>query len=202
MDRDARLVDKTLKQLRKDSEVPAGYFQVGSKILVSRDEAVKRYDAAIGWFKEMAHLVISNGPFLLERYDPPAQYAELKAFRDPTYPFKPGDWDFGPAPILQFAPVDSVEIDPGKRLELSVTVQGPGVLGLRYLLIDPATRTVAASGDAEAGRSVGGSTRFAVTVDAEVTKSLFPGLYQLSMVAYSDSVALVVERTVDIDVTR
>ena len=202
MDRDARLVERTLLQFLKSSTVPEGFFRVGSASLVSQNEATQRYRAALEWFEDKGHLVVSNGPFYLERYDPPAQYAELRAFRDPSYPFKPGDWYFGDPPTLEFAPVDAVQIDPGKAAEVSVSVRGPGQLGLRYLLLDPATRSVVSSGEAPPAGAVSGGRSFTVSLPASVTRTLFPGLYQLSMVAYSDSVALVVERTVDVDVAR
>ena len=42
-----------------------------------------RYEAAQDWFDEKDHLVISNGPFYLERFDPPAQFAELRRLPRP-----------------------------------------------------------------------------------------------------------------------
>ena len=70
---------------------PPGVFEFGDRTLVTPEEAVARYEAAQEWFDDKEHLVISNGPFYLEQFDPPAQFAELVAFRDPSYPFKPGD---------------------------------------------------------------------------------------------------------------
>ena len=39
-----------------------------------------------------------------------------------------------------------------------------------------------------------------VVLEGSVTRTLFPGLYELSLLAYSDAVARVEERTVDVDV--
>ena len=80
----------TLKKI-----VPAGVFQVGDRSLVTEDEALARYKAAQDWFDAHGHMVISSGPYLLERYDPAAQFAELTAFRDPTYPFSSTDFALG-----------------------------------------------------------------------------------------------------------
>ena len=113
MDRDARLVQRTLRAMSRSSTVPAGYFQVGGWNLVSNRDASSRYGAALDWFDERGHLVISNGPFSLWRYDPPAQFAELRAFRETNYPFRPGDWYFGAPPELVIAPPGGVEIDAG-----------------------------------------------------------------------------------------
>jgi hypothetical protein len=70
-------------------------------------------------------------------------------------------------------------------------------LALRWLLIDPATGGVVASGDATAGDGAGA---FQVAIGADVTGTLFPGLYQLYLAASSDAVALVSERQVDLEV--
>jgi peptide/nickel transport system substrate-binding protein len=204
MDRDARLVERTLRQFLKDRSVPEGYFKVGSTSLVDRGAAADRYEAALDWFREKGHLVISNGPYYLQRYDPPAQYAELRAFRDPSYPFKPGDWSFGEAPRVEFQSIQAGEVTVGRAAEIPITVSGPGRLGLRYLFIDPVTRTVVSSGEAKRESSFQSAqqSRFTVVIPADVTKPLFPGLYELTMVAYSDSVAVVSERSIDIDVAR
>ena len=42
---------------------------------------------------------------------------------------------------------------------------------------------------------------FTVTIGADVTGGLFPGLYQLDLAASSDAMALVSERVVDLEVT-
>jgi peptide/nickel transport system substrate-binding protein len=195
MDRDARLVQRALSTLQRNSIVPSGYFNVGGASLVSAADARARYQASIDWFDERGHLVISNGPFSLWRYDPPAQYAELRAFREANYPFKPGDWYFGEAPQISIAPPTDVSLTGGTDAEVSVTVEGPGTLGLRYLLFDPAAREVVDSGEA---RGRGGS--FTVDLSGSVTRTLFPGLYELNLIAYSDAVARVEERTVSVDV--
>ncbi len=56
------------------------------------DEATSRYQTSIDWATEHTHVAISNGPYYLEKYDPAAMVAELRAFRDPTYPFVKFYW--------------------------------------------------------------------------------------------------------------
>lgn len=197
MDRDARLVVRTLKQLSREYRIPKGVFEMGSFSLVNPSAAAARYQAAIEWFDKYNHLVISNGPFLLSKYDPPAQFAELSAFRDPTYPYKPGDWYFGDPPEFEIAPVAAVEIVPGKDTAVTVQVNGPGVLGLRYIFVDPVSREVVYQAEAKQLRNSG---TFTAIIPGSVTASLFPGLYQLSLVAYSEDVATVTDRIVDVDV--
>lgn len=196
MERDARLVQRTLRTLEQASAVPSGYFQVGGRTLVTATDARGRYGAALRWFDERNHLVVSNGPFQLWRYDPPAQYAELRAFREARYPFRPGDWYFGEPPAIGVNPPPDATINGGQAAEIEVTISGPGELGLRYLLVDPAAREVVDSGEARAA----GNGRFVVSIPASVTGTLFPGLYEVDLLAYSDAVARVEERVVQVDV--
>jgi peptide/nickel transport system substrate-binding protein len=197
MDRDARMVERTLRRFEKESSVPEGYFRVGVENLVSSESALGRYRAAIQWFKDKGHLVVSNGPFFLERYDPPAQYAELIAFRDKGYPFKPGDWDFGSPPVIEIKKIDSVRVKAGRSTDIQITVNGPGRIGVHYLLLDPAVSSVVTKGEARAGSKTG---EFIISLPGNVTSKLFPGLYQLSLIAYSDAAAFIEDRTVDVDV--
>ena len=197
MDRDARLVQRTFKTLVRESRIPEGVFEVGKWSLVGEADALSRYQASLDWFDEYGHLVVSNGPFYMSKYDPPAQFAELLAFRDRTYPYKPGDWYFGDPPVFEIAPVEAVEISAGKDTVIPVEVEGPGTLGLRYILVDPVSREVVFSGDAE---RVGSKGSFRAVIPGKETGSLFPGLYQLALVAYSNIVAAVADRSVDVDV--
>jgi len=194
--RDAGLVDRTLRQLERDEFVPASLADFGGQSLVSTDEAVARYAAAQQWFDDKEHLVISQGPFYLERFDPPAQFAELIAFRDPTYPFKPGDHYRGQPPVLAISHIESDLVVPGEDAIVSASVTGPGTVGMQYLLLDPALGEVVVSGRADDA----GDGTFAVTIPADVTGSLFPGFYQLFLAAESDSLAQISERRVDLEV--
>ena len=195
--RDAGLVDRTIRQLERDEFVPAGVFEFGERTLVSPEDAVARYEAAQEWFDDKEHLVISNGPFYLETFDPPAQFAELIAFRDPGYPFKPGDLFRGEPPALTVGDVTAEAVVPGEDAVISATVAGPGEVGLQYLLLDPAVGEVVAQGVAEPGETPG---TFEVTIPADVTGALLPGFYQLFLAAESDELAQVAERRIDLEV--
>ena len=195
MDRDSRLVERTLKSFRTRVELPDGVFDFGGTNLVTRGDATERYRAALEWFDEREHMVISNGPFLLSRYDPPAQFAELSAFREPNYPFRPGDWSYGEPPTLVIEAIDKVTLAAGGATEIEVVVNGPGSLGVRFLLIDPVEGEIVVQGEATPQGS-----RFVVELPANATRDLFPGFYELALVAYSDSIATVTDRSVDIDI--
>ncbi|MGM0410037.1 MAG: ABC transporter substrate-binding protein [Bacillota bacterium] len=62
------------------------------KDFITADEAIKRYQAAIDFIDEYGHAYIANGPYYVSDFDTSANYAELSAFRDETYPHEPGYW--------------------------------------------------------------------------------------------------------------
>ena len=197
LERDAGLVDRTLRGLERDEFVPQGVFDFGGQVLVTPEEAVARYEAAQDWYDETDHLVISQGPFYLNQFDPPAQFAELVAFRDESYPFSPGDHYRGDPPSLEIGEVQADPVVPGEDAVINASVSGPGTVGLQYLLLDPATTAVVDSGRAEDA----GDGTFTVTIPADVTIDLFPGgFYELYIVADSDSLARITERRIDLEV--
>ena len=196
LDHDARLVRNVLRRLSRAEQLPEEILTIGGASLASAEEAQARYQAVLDWFSEYGLLVISNGPFMLTRYDPPAQFAELQAFREPGYPFKPGDWRFGSPELVEFAQVEARPIQIGESRSIPVTLSGPGTLGLRYVLFDPAGGETVASGEA----TPGATGQFTVELPQELTAQLAPGLYQLFLAGYSSDVTSMTERRVDLEV--
>jgi len=190
MDRDARLVVNTLNKFLGEALMPDKVFAVRNLLLTSPEEASRRYKAAIDWFNQYGILVVSNGPFKLVRYNPPAQYAELEAFRDPTYPFKPGKWYYGSAKLIEILEVAKQTIDIGSESKITVKLRGSGQLALRYLLSDPATGATIRTGDAEQLSPL----EFTIRLPSDVTSKLKTGLYQLSLAAYSNEISSIAER--------
>ncbi len=199
LDRDARLVRKAILDLRRTETSPTAVFTLpaedGETVLVTSSESVARYTAVIDWFDAKGHMVISNGPFTLERYDPPAQFAELAAFRDPNYPFTATDLYRGLPDLIEYVEVDAPPIEPDADYEVVFTLNGPGNLAMRYLLTDAATGAIIQQGDAE---SIG-DNRFAVRLAAETTAELDLGIYELTLVAYSDELARMAERRIELE---
>jgi peptide/nickel transport system substrate-binding protein len=193
---DARLIVRSLREFKNNQAIPKGVFDIGGTSLVSADQAVARYDASMQWFNDKNLLVVSNGCFQLTRYDPAAQFAQIDAFRPEGYPFGPADFRLGAPPKLGINPVTPPTIALSEPISLPVTVTGPGTLALQYTLVDPAAGQVLASGAAEGGE--GGS--FTVNVDPTATANLFPGLYQLYLLASSDAIAQVSTQRVDLQI--
>ena len=138
--------------------------------------------------------MISNGPFYLEKIGTVAeQYAELRAFRDPSYPFKPSDLYVGQPKRIELDVPRIVNAIKGEPLKLDVHVEGPGKLGLKLILLDPYSGKVVY--EAHAGKGL-------IEIPAEVFKDLREGIYKLSIIAYSDSISIVSERVVEISLSE
>jgi len=59
---------------------------------ITPTQAVERYNAVLRFMDQYGTAWISNGPFMLVKYDPQKMYMRLVAFRDPTYPFTEDYW--------------------------------------------------------------------------------------------------------------
>ena len=162
---------------------------------MNQTEALERYGAAIDWFAEKDHMVISNGPYQLETFDSSAQFAQITAFRDANYPFKPGDLYFGTSPVVQISGIEGGSLQEGADFSAVVQLDGPGQLAVRYIFLDPATDEIIKSGSAEALAD----NRFRVQIPASEVAALAGDLYHLYLAAYSDELATVLERRVDIE---
>jgi peptide/nickel transport system substrate-binding protein len=195
--RDARLVRKAMLDLKNKKTFPTAVFTLPGEAesLVDAATADARYKATLDWFAKYNHLIISNGPFFLARYDPPAQFAELDAFRDETYPFTAADLYKGAPQLIEFAASNADDIVLGEEYEATFTLSGPGELALHYLVVDAATGKIIAQGEAEA-RS---ATEFSVKLSGDETFELDPGLYRLVLAASSDSLAQLTEHEVEVE---
>ena len=195
LDRFARLTRNALRDFDETNFLPENVFTVGGDSLVNEAEATARYGAARDWFAQKGHMVISNGPYLLETFDSSAQFAQIKAFRDPGYPFQPGDLYYGKPPTLQIASVEGAFMEEGADMVTVVELEGPGNMAVQYILQEPATGEIIRSGLAEALAS----NRFRIQVPAEVVANLTGDLYHLFLAAYTDELSTLLERRVDIE---
>ena len=195
MDRHARLVKSAITEFADTDFDLSHLFMVGDLNLWNSLEARERYRRTLDWFGNHSLLVISNGPFMLTRYDPPAQFAELKAFRSPSYPFSKGDWLYGKPSLIEFLPITIPSLTINASNELIFQLKGPGTLGIHYLLFDPVARKVIDSGEAmDAGKDL-----FRITVNKQVSSALLPGIYQLYLTGYSNGISVVELQRIDIE---
>ena len=194
---DATLVRKTLLEFVDDTYLPLEALTLNGQPLVTQAEALARYQAAINWFNEYGLMVISNGPFKLVRFNAAAQFAELEAYRDPSYPFKPGDWFFGSSTPLEISSVTGDTIIQGQEATINIEISGPGGLGADYLLFDPSLGTILKTGEAVRASP----TSFTVQLSSQETSAMQTGIYYLYILANSDSISSLAERRRDIEVT-
>ncbi|MFA7426954.1 ABC transporter substrate-binding protein [Mesotoga sp.] len=62
------------------------------KEFVDEEYVLGRYESAIEFIDDYGHAYISNGPFYLSKFDSTSNYMELRAFRDPDYPYEDTYW--------------------------------------------------------------------------------------------------------------
>ncbi|MBX3072105.1 MAG: hypothetical protein KF883_16485 [Thermomicrobiales bacterium] len=196
---DARLVLRSIQQAKRETRIPAGVFDVGGATIVTPEEAEARYDACDEWFDATNLLVIANGPYQLTDYDPPAQFAQLDAFRPEGYPFTVEDFRFGTPPALTIDASSVPSLALGDAISVPVTVAGPGDLSLHYSFVDPATGQTLVSGASE-GTSSDGTLSATIDVDPDVSATLFPGLYQLFVIAASSEIAQIAQQRIDLGI--
>ncbi|MBS7631520.1 hypothetical protein KEJ47_08145 [Candidatus Bathyarchaeota archaeon] len=187
LDGHAKLVSDAITALKSENYLPSNVFTIGNVSYFTSAEAQGRYDAAVEWYNEKKHMVISDGPYYLNKFDATAQYAELKAWRDATYPFEPGDWFFGLPTSPEIVNIGIPTIVPGGSASFVIDVSGVPPLGVKYLIKDPITAEILSIGDASGITS----SRFVISLSSDFTKDLQPGLYEITLAGYSEEVAFV-----------
>jgi peptide/nickel transport system substrate-binding protein len=181
----ASLVNSALD--RVDFNGLKSVFTISETVYATEEELAQRKSADHAWFNEKNHMVISDGPFYLNMFDAAAQYAQLKAFRDPSYPFSKGDWAYGKATPPEITKLGIPTVVPGGAASIVIEVSGTPPLGAKYLIRDPLTGQIVDIGSAEALTS----SKFVVRLSPTFTGGLEPGLYELTVAAYSEQVAFV-----------
>jgi peptide/nickel transport system substrate-binding protein len=177
-----------LQTMKSEGYFPASYFTLGDRVFETAENAQARYDAAIAWGEDHGHMWISNGPFYLDSFDSAAQTAVLKAFRDPTYPFKPGDNFFPPITPVQVLRVGKGTVVPGATAQILIDAEGEGLLKTKYLIRDVATGQILKVGDSESVTP----KRMLIKLDPDFTAKLTPGaLYELIIATYSEDAATI-----------
>ncbi len=164
---------------------PKNVFTVGGRVYETPEKAMERYRASLEWASRYGLLVISCGPYQLTAFDPGAQFAELKAYRDPTYPFKPGKWYFGSIAQPRVEAVEG-ELTAERDSVITLTLSGGGRVTVAYYLIDPISQSILMRGfaDVKDGKAE-------VRIPAEMVGI---GLYELAILAYSDEASIVFTR--------
>jgi peptide/nickel transport system substrate-binding protein len=184
----AGLVTDSLEELLAEEYYPSNYWTLGETDWGDGlDNAKERYQACIDWYNEKDILWINCGPFILNDFDAEAQYAETIAYRDPTYPFEPGDWYYGRPKVPEVVEVTLPTITKGLAADIDLTMAGPENLAATYIITDEATGALVLKGEAETTATYG---ELSVPLSSEDTDLLdIGGRYVLTILGRSPDVA-------------
>ncbi|MCX7024989.1 MAG: ABC transporter substrate-binding protein [Spirochaetes bacterium] len=80
---------------------------------VKPEDAVARYKAALEFIEKNGNAYISNGPYYISKVDYNANYIELSAFRDATYPYTGDYWP--KAFQMNVTRIDGVTLPPNAQ---------------------------------------------------------------------------------------
>jgi peptide/nickel transport system substrate-binding protein len=111
-------IRRKLKEYADAERLPASL-----KGFMTPAEAARDYRRAIDFIDRHGHAFISNGGFILDRYDPATNTGVLNANRDPSYPYARGY--FASSLATSFARVDAIQVPMYRRgagLSVGVTV--------------------------------------------------------------------------------
>ena len=195
----ARRLVRILRQLMESGEYPAEVFNAPGVSDEMIGDPLERYGKAVEWFQRYGHLVVSNGPYILSRMGSVAeQYAELTAFRDPSYPFKPEDFYVGEPPGIEVTAPMVAEARVGEELSMEVEVQGPGETRLKVMLINPLEEPEKRVAYQDYVQVMDGVAR--VSIPGDVISRLGEGVYKLHLIAFSDQVSLVSQQVLELEV--
>jgi peptide/nickel transport system substrate-binding protein len=189
----AEMVKDSLVELQAEDYFPSNYFTLGDTTWDTIESARARYQASIDWYDEKGILWISDGPFYLNRFDAEAQYAETKAFRDPTYPFGPGDWYYGRPAVPEVVDVSVPMITKGFEATVDITMVGPENLAATWLITDEATGELKVKKEATTTATYGELEAILTAADTDLLD--VGGRYVLTVLGKSPDVAFLSDMT-------
>ncbi|MEM3607665.1 MAG: ABC transporter substrate-binding protein [Candidatus Bathyarchaeia archaeon] len=172
----------SLQKLASENYIPEAL-----KPYVSSSEAKARWFALQGWFNNYGHFLVSNGPYYFYKADTVARQDILKAFRDPSYPYSPGDFDQLTSPrfadIIRVSMPDRVVAGGEALIRVGVTVGGvpSREAEVSYLIINPEGE-ILLKGKAKPSEEPG---EFEIELNHSETSELGTGSYLLKISAVS-----------------
>ena len=172
---DANVIKTNLEDFEKENSIPPALSYVNDSNYFN-----SRYQASISWIAQHDHAVISNGPYYLDSYSPDARKITIKAFDDPTYPFKSGYWkkfEEVSMPTIQSVKVPTaVTLGANFTIPISVTPNAT----VYYYFTNPEGKIV------DNGKQVSANGTMTISLDSEKTKNLELGSNDLQIFVVSD----------------
>lgn len=182
----AEAISQELKKMRSEGFIPAPLQGI-----ITKEDAMRRYESSIDWITQHHHAVIGNGPFILTSYEPTARVISLSAFPDNTYPFKKDYWSKYEAPhvamIDEIIPNTLPKIvhigDPFSLVAKISTNRVPSDnIILRYFLSNKDGKLIV-QGNGTQGNEEG---KYLINLSENETKMLSYGPNQLEIFAHSN----------------
>lgn len=163
----------------------------GMGCVLSANEAVQDYNAALNFYNTYGHLFISNGPYILKSIVSTTPQSAVFVLWS-GYPFNYTYWYhkvYGavpyvpPNPLAQIVSISPTTLVVGQDNTVTVTVQGVG-LPIAYVYVtNPKGQVVFAQ---TVKSSAPGQLTFTIPASAVST----PGIYTLNMLLYTDKVTV------------
>jgi hypothetical protein len=179
----------SLEALKESLEKMASenYIPEALKPYVPPSEARVRWSALKEWFRKYGNFLVSNGPYYFYKADTAARQDVLRAFRDSSYPYSPGDFDQLASP--RFADILRVNVPerivPGGEVLIRVGVAVGGrpsnEAEVSYLIINPGGE-ILLKGRAEPSHDLG---EFEIRLNYSDTSKLETGSYLFKIMAVS-----------------
>jgi peptide/nickel transport system substrate-binding protein len=189
----AGYVADSLTQFKAENYFPASWFTMGDMVYETADNAQARYQAALDWYDEYDIIWIGNGPYMMTRFDAEAQYAETKAFRDPTYPYSAGDWYYGRPEIPEVVDVSVPTVTKGVAATIGISMVGPENLAATYIITEEATGALVLKDEASTTATYGALEAKLTATDTDALD--IGGRYVLTVLGKSPDVAFLSENT-------
>lgn len=173
---DANMIKANLEDFEKERTLPPALSYVNDSIYFD-----SRYNASISWISQHGHAVISNGPYYLDNYSPDARKIIIKAFDDPTYPFKSGYWkkfEQISMPEIQNIQVPTA-VAMGSSLAIPISVTPNATV--YYYFTNPEGKIV------DNGNQTSVNGTMTITLNSEKTKNFELGSNDLQIFVVSDA---------------
>ena len=176
MPNDANMIKTNLEEFEKEKTIPPALSNVDDSNYFD-----SRYNASISWISQHGHAVISNGPYYLDSYSPDARKITIKAFDDPTYPFKSGYWK--KFEQISMPEIQNIQVPTALAMGTSLTIPisvTPNAT-VYYYFTNPEGKIV------DNGNQTSVNGTMAITLDSEKTKNFELGSNDLQIFVVSDA---------------
>lgn len=116
---------KLIEQSKYEPPYLIAANELAKKHGIEPRDTKKSATMALDFIAKYGHAVISNGPFYIDKYLPAELHLELRAFRDPKYPFTSDYWIKKLPYIVMEVPSIAIEpelVMPGTAVKVTINV--------------------------------------------------------------------------------